>query len=80
MAFKNDHGNVLLQPCKEGQQYKKNTAFIFDGIHLFGMLCDFFSLPITCTFKKLAAPFPFEVLSNHVVSDTKAYRAVPTAL
>ena len=58
---------------------QKTLYSFFDRIYLFGMLCDSF-LPITCTFKKLVAPFPFEVLSNHVVSDTKAYRAVPTAL
>lgn len=79
MSFKSDHGNVLLQPWKEDQQYKKTLhSFLMEYTCLVCYVI--LSLPITCTFKKLAAPFPFEVLSNHVVSDTKAYRAVPTAL
>lgn len=58
----------------------KKTLHSF-GIEYICLVCTvILFLPVTCTFKKLVAPFPLEVLSNRVVSDTKAYRAMPTAL
>lgn len=63
---------------KKTSSTKKDYSFLMEYTCLVCYVI--LSLPITHTFKKLAAPFPFEVLSNHVVSDTKAYRAVPTAL
>lgn len=47
MSFKNDLSH-LLQPWEEGQQYKKNTPFIFDRMYLFGMQRDSFSAYYVC--------------------------------
>lgn len=80
LSFKNDHSTFffIIALERRPEAPKALHSFLIECICLVCYVILF--LPITCTFKKLVAPFPFEVLSNHVVSDTKAYRAMPTAL